>query len=166
MKTTWCIIAVLSVGLGLTSTLRASEEGHPAESSEKAKPTKMPDTLNGIWHEITVQHEQLGQIIKEKKLAKVHVVAFAIRDLAKLLPEKSKDLSPDNQKKLKESVDRIAEIAKRLDQYGDAGDQANTEKEAKRLETLLQFSKKLYPADTFKREGKGGQQPHGASEHK
>ena len=104
--------------------------------------------------------------MKEKKLAKVHVVAFAIRDLAKLLPEKSKDLSPDNQKKLKGSVDRIAEIAKRLDQYGDAGDQANTEKEAKRLETLLQFIKKLYPADAFKHEGKGRQNPHGASEHK
>ncbi len=108
MKTKLLVIAMVSLGLGLTPSLHASEEGHSDEHPKGEKHEKIPDTLGGIWYEIMEKQEHLTEIIKDKKLAKVHKAAFAIRDLAKLLPDKSKDLSTANQKKLKDSVDRIA----------------------------------------------------------
>ena len=142
MKTKWFIIAVLIVSLGIAPSLGASEKGHNS---------KMSNTLGGIWQDIGEKQEELGQLIKNKKLDKVHEAAFVIRDLAKLLPDKSPDLSPDNQKKLKSWVDGIADSAERLDKFGDGGDQANTEKEAKRLDTLLKSIEKLYPSNALKR---------------
>ena len=136
MKTKGFIIAVLIVGLGLAPSLNASEKGLSG---------KMPNTLGGIWQEIGEKQKELGDLIKDKKLDKVHEVAFVIRDLAKLLPDKSPDLSADNQKKLKSWVDGIADSAERLDKFGDGGDQANTEKETKRLDTLLKSIRKLSP---------------------
>jgi len=149
-----------------TPSLYASEEGHGEHGGhgEKEKPAKAPDTLGGVWHAIKEKQSTLDQIIKDKKLDQVHKTAFAIRDLAKLLPDKSKDLSAENQKKLKDSVDRIAEIAKLLDQYGDANNQANTEAQDKRLDTLLDFVEKLYPADALKHEKKGGHDHHSSLE--
>jgi len=105
MKTKGFIIAVLIVGLGLAPSLNASEKGLSG---------KMPNTLGGIWQEIGEKQKELGDLIKDKKLDKVHEVAFVIRDLAKLLPDKSPDLSADNQKKLKSWVDGIADSAERL----------------------------------------------------
>ena len=109
MKTKWFIIAVLIVGLA--PSLNASEKGLSG---------KMPNTFGGIWQEIGKKQEELGNLIKNKKLNKVHEVAFVIRDLAKLLPDKSKDLSVDNQKKLKSWVDGVADSAERIDKFGDA----------------------------------------------
>ena len=136
MKTKWFIIPVLIVSLGIAPSVGSSEKGLSG---------KMPNTLGGIWQEIGEKQKELGDLIKDKKLDKVHEVAFVIRDLAKLLPDKSKDLSADNQKKLKSWVAGIADSAERLDKFGDGGDQANTEKEAKRLDTLLKSIRKLYP---------------------
>lgn len=146
MKTKWLILAVIIAGIALAPSLNASEKG------SSGKPAI---TLGGIWHNIVEKQKELGDLIKDKKLDKVHEAAFAIRDLAKLLPDKSKDLSADNQKKLKSWVDGIADSAKRLDKFGDGGDQANTEKEAKRLDTLLKSIEKLYPPEALKYDGKG-----------
>lgn len=141
MKTKGFIIAVLIMGLGLAPSLNASEKGLSG---------KMPNTFGGIWQKIGEKQKELGDLIKDKKLDKVHEAAFVIRDMAKLLPDKSPDLSADNQKKLKSWVDSIADSAGRLDKFGDGGDQANTEKEARRLDTLLKSIRKLYPSDALK----------------
>ncbi len=160
MNAKWFTIAMIGAGLALAPTSRASEKGNAGEHKEAGEPGKMPDTLTGLWHEIGEKQEELAQVIKDKKLSEVHKLAFAIRDLAKLLPDKSKDLSADNQKKLKTWVDGVADSAKKLDEFGDAGDQANTEKEAKRLDTLLKSIEKLYPPDALKH-GEKGESEHG-----
>lgn len=141
MKTKWLVLTLFIAGIALASSLNASEKGPR---------NKMPNTLGGIWHNIVQKQKELSDIIKDKKLDKVHEAAFAIRDLAKLLPDKSKDLSPDNQKKLKSWVVGITDSAKKLDLYGDNGDQSNTEKEAKRLDTLLNSIEKLYHPGALK----------------
>lgn len=151
MKTKWLILAVFIAGIALAPYLDAAEKGNSG---------KPAITLGGIWHNIVEKQKKLGDIIKDKKLDKVHEAAFAIRDLAKLLPGKSKDLSADNQKKLKSWVDGIADSAKKLDMYGDGGDQANTEKEAKRLNTLLKSIEKLYPPEALKYDEKGARSEH------
>ncbi len=156
MNSKWFIIAIMGAAMALSPALRAAEKGHDHGAHEEgAKPGKVPDTLPGIWHEIKEHQEHLDQIIKDKKLSEVHKVAFTIRDLAKLLPDRSKKLSADDQKKLKTYVDGVAQRAAKLDEFGDGGDQANTEKEAKSLDTLLKSIEKLYPPDALKHGQKG-----------
>ena len=103
MKTRLLLFVILIAGLSLAPALSASEKG------SSGKPAV---TLEAVWHNITEKQKELGNIIREKKLAKVHEAAFAIRDLTKLLPEQSKNLSAENQKKLKSCVNGIADSAK------------------------------------------------------
>lgn len=152
MKTRLLLLVILIAGLSLAPALSASEKG------SSGKPAV---TLGAVWHNITEKQKELGNIIREKKLAKVHEAAFAIRDLTKLLPEQSKSLSAENQKKLKTWVSGIADSAKKLDLYGDNNDQANTEKEAKKLDILLRSIEKLYPPEALKYDSKGSQTDQG-----
>lgn len=152
MKTRLLLLVILIAGLSLAPALSASEKG------SSGKPAV---TLEAVWHNITEKQKELGNIIREKKLAKVHEAAFAIRDLTKLLPEQSKNLSAENQKKLKTWVSGIADSAKKLDLYGDNNDQANTEKEAKKLDILLKSIEKLYPPEALKYDSKGSQTDQG-----
>ena len=48
--------------------------------------TKIPETAAEIWHAIGEQSERLDSTIDSGKLADVHEIAFAIRDLANALP--------------------------------------------------------------------------------
>ena len=144
---------VLLVCLGLSGRLYASEKGHSEESGqakEKESEKKIPDTLGGIWHEVNEGKEELDKIIDDKKLDEVHKTAFKIRDLVNLMPEKSRDLPEDKQKSLKESIKRVGEIAGLLDKYGDAGDEANTREQVRRLEKLLKYIESLYPEGALK----------------
>ena len=79
------------------------------------------------------------------KLADVHRIAFAVRDLANALPDASKDLPEAKQKLLKGYLERVAEHAKLLDTYGDGGDQSKTEAEFGQLKKRLDYMRKLYP---------------------
>lgn len=150
MNAKWIVIAMIGTGLAFTPLVHAAENGHHDEHGAAGKHEEKPTTLPGIWHEIQEHQELLASTIKAKKLDDVHKVAFAIRDLAKLLPDKSKDLSAENHKKLKTYIAGIEARAKKLDEFGDAGDQANTEKEAQSLDTLLGAIEKLYPANALK----------------
>lgn len=142
---------VLLVCLGLAGRLYASEKGHSEESGQaKESEKKIPDTLGGIWHEVNEGTEELDRIIEDKKLDEVHKTAFKIRDLVKIMPEKSNDLPEDKQKSLKESVKRVGEIAGLLDKYGDAGDEVNTKEQVNRLEKLLKYIESLYPEGALK----------------
>ena len=138
-------VLALLMGLGWAgSNVYASEGGHD-ETEEAA----VPETLQGIWHEVMEGQEHLEEIITAGQLADVHKQAFHIRDLVQGLPEVSGELSADKQQRLQESVNRVAEIAELLDQYGDAGDAANTQAQADRLAKLLQYVETFYPEDAL-----------------
>ena len=75
----------------------------------------------------------------------MHHHAFAIRDLVNALPDKSKDLAADKLGKLKEEAKFVAVLADRLDKAGDANDQAGTEANFKKLQTVLKEIQSLSP---------------------
>lgn len=128
----------------------AKDEGaHHAGGHDEAAEATMPQTPEGIWHEVMEGQVSLEETIAAGKLAEVHQVAFQIRDHVKMLPKVSGELSADQQQRLQESVNRVAEIAGLLDQYGDAGDAVNTKAQADRLAKLLQYIETLYPEDAF-----------------
>ncbi len=145
MKTKWFVIAALSMSFALVRLASAAAEHEHKEGEEK-----IPATVGGIWAEVKEHEEQLGKIIADKKLDKVHEVAFEIRDLVNALHDKSLDLLPvDKLVKVNANAKYVAEIAKRLDESGDAGDAVNVQAQADRLAKLLQDIETLYPTGTL-----------------
>jgi len=122
-----------AIGLFFTQTLLAQE--HKEHSDHKAhEKVKVPDNLNGIWDEIHKHHHELADTVKAHKLAEVHHHAFAIRDLGKALPAK---VPSEHKKHIENLVKKVSQIAEDLDKSGDAGDQAKTEANLKKLDAIL-----------------------------
>lgn len=140
MKMKWFVIAaVLSVSFAIVGFALAAEEGEHKEGKEA-----IPATVTGIWQEVKEHEEELGKIIADKKLDKVHEGAFEIRDMVNALPDKSMDLPADNLAKVKSNARYVADIANRLDESGDAGDQAATEANFEKLRGFLKTIEAQY----------------------
>jgi len=120
-----------AIGLfGITATTAfADDKDHDAKGA-----VKPAATAEGIMKQIHEHHGELAATVKNKKLADVHHHAFAIRDLAKALPAK---VPADNKAKVESSVKNISKLAEDLDNSGDAGDQAKTEANLKKLDGVL-----------------------------
>ena len=154
MKMKWSVIAVaLSVSVAIVGFALAAEEHEHKEGKEA-----ILATITGIWQEVKEHEEELGKIIAVKKLNEVHEVAFEIRDMVNALPDKSMDLPADKLAKVKSNAKYVADIAERLDESGDAGDQAVTEANFKKLQDILKTIEAQYPSEELKGEEK--------SEHK
>lgn len=124
-----------AIGLSISSAALAQEhDGH--QHAESAEQIKIPETVDGIIKEIHKQQEALHDVVKAKKLAEVHHYAFAIRDLAKALPAKA---NPDMRKMVENAVKRVSQIAESLDKSGDAGNQAATEANVKKMDAALKI---------------------------
>ena len=143
MKKTALITSLLAVAvsLWLAPTALAAEVHDEHEGGK----IKIPDTTAGILKEVKEHEEELGKIITDKQLDKVHEVAFEIRDLVNALPDKSKDLAADKLSKVKANAKFVADLAKRLDESGDSKDQAGTEANFKKLQGILKQIRALYP---------------------
>lgn len=122
-----------AIGLFTAHTGLAAEHEH-GEHNEGAKKVQIPDTVEGIWKEIHKHHEESAATVKAKKLGEVHEHAFAIRDLAKALPAKA---HPDHKKMVENAVKRVSQLAEDLDKSGDAGNQATTEANLKKMDAAL-----------------------------
>jgi lipopolysaccharide export LptBFGC system permease protein LptF len=144
MKKTALMTTLLAfaAGIWLTPTTRAWAD------EEKEAQTKIPATAAGILQAVMEQETELGKTIADKKLDDVHHHAFAIRDLVNALPEKSSDLAAEKLTKLKANAKFVTALAGRLDESGDAKDQAGTESNFKKLQDVLKQIRSLYPSDT------------------
>jgi len=142
MKTKMFVIVALSAALTIVRFASAAEEQGHMEGE-----AKIPATVGGIWAEVKEHEEELGKIIEDKKLDKVHEAAFEIRGLVNALPDKSEDLPADNLAKVKSNARYVADIANRLDESGDAGDQAATETNFKKLQDFLKTIEAQYPPE-------------------
>jgi hypothetical protein len=133
MKTKRLLAMGLCAAIGLFATpTRAAEHEH--KEGEAHGKVQVPDTLDGIWKEIHHHHQELKDTVKAGKLAEVHAHAFAIRDLGKALPAK---VPSEHKKHVENMVKKLSQIAADLDKSGDAGDQAKTEANLKKLDALL-----------------------------
>ena len=149
MKKKMLMIGLLGAALGISGLpMTATAEEHPHKEGE----AKIPATLGGIWGEVQEHQEQLEKIIADKKLDKVHVAAFEIRDMVNAMPAKSGKLDAEKLAKLKANVKFVESLAKRLDESGDANDQAATEANLKKLQGILKSIASLYPPEDLKAE--------------
>jgi hypothetical protein len=133
MKIKKLLAMVLCAAIGIAMNQTAFAQEHK-EHKEGGETVKIPDTVDGILKEIHTHHQELADTVKAKKLADVHHHAFAIRDLAKALPPKA---NPDHKKMVENSVKKVSQLAEDLDKSGDAGDQAKTEANLKKMDAEL-----------------------------
>ena len=150
VRSTAILLFVAVFGLGsFCVPLRADEEKHGSKEA-----VKIPDSLGAIWHEVKEHQQELENVIKTKQLAKVHEIAFRIRDLVNAMPAKSATLSAENLSKVKSNAKFLATLASRLDESGDANDQAATEENYKKFAGILKNIDAQYPVEALKYEGK------------
>lgn len=141
---------LLSLALGAWTSPVAGATEAKEESEHKEGKVTIPSTLGGIWYEVKEHEEELGGIIVDKKLDKVHEVAFEIRDLVNALPDKSKGLPADKQTKVTSNAKYVSDLATRLDKSGDSNDQAGTEANFKKLQGILKTIEAQYPPENLK----------------
>ncbi len=139
MKTKTLLAMGLCAAIGLLGTQKTfaqheHKEGEHGEHAAAGGKIKIPDTVEGIFKEIHKHHHTLADVVKDRKLAEVHHHAFAVRDLANALPAMA---AVDKKTQVQGTVKNIAKLAEELDKSGDAGDQAKTEANLKRLDGLL-----------------------------
>jgi len=122
----------------ITLVVPSSFVASAAEDEEEAgAKVDIPATVPAILASIDAHRKDLAKTIADGKLAEVHEIAFAIRDLVAALPAKSQDLDASDLASLEKDVKFVAALAKRLDESGDDGDQASTEANFKKLEGIL-----------------------------
>jgi hypothetical protein len=134
MKTKTLLAMGLCAAIGFLGNQTFAAEQEHKDPKEGHGKVKIPDTIEGIWKEIHKHHQALAAVVKAKKLAEVHEHAFAVRDLAKALPAKA---HPDHKKMVENAVKRVSQLAEDLDKSGDAGDQAKTEANQKKMDAAL-----------------------------
>ncbi len=145
--------AIGLIGITTTRVFAAEHEHKEGEKHEEhGGKIKIPDTVEGIFKEIQKHHHELAEVVKGKKLAEVHHHAFAIRDLANALPAKAE---ASKKTQVEGTVKNIAKLAEELDKTGDAGNQAGTEANLKKLDGILkllhtQFGMKMAEAGEHK----------------
>lgn len=144
MKKQILVVGLLGLALGV---LTLPSIWADAEGKEKVK---IPDTVEDTWKEIHMHHMELQDVVKNKKLDMVHHHVFGVRDLVNALPDKAKDLPADKLAKVKANAKFVEDLAKRLDESGDANDQAATEANLKKLDGVLKTIASLYPAEVTK----------------
>lgn len=152
LGTTLALVAALSGCKGseapdaTTAAPSPSVEATPASApatettmaaEEEAAPLAIPDTADGIWQAIEQHSAELKATIANGPLSEVHLHAFAIRDLVAGLPARSPTLPAEDQAKLEGEVKFVATLATRLDETGDAGDQAGSQANYDKLVTVL-----------------------------
>lgn len=107
----------------------------------------IPKTSTKIWEEIDNQITQLNEIIQNKQLEKVHLHAYAIRDLVNALLEHSPELKQDQIKLLNQQIKFIDTLAERLDKSGDDNDLVATQDNLKKIKNILATLRENYPSE-------------------
>jgi hypothetical protein len=127
-------------GNAATAEHSGDAHGHPHE-----KP-KVPDTIDGIFKEVSARLILLDKTLADKKLGDVHGIAFEIRDLMLALPDKATDLAADKKTALTDGLKKIKQEAGLLDKYGDAGDATQTKTVLAKFKTDIESVRKLVGA--------------------
>ena len=138
------ILAAVVFYLSLTPVF-AHEGGEKHDEMKEAMEMQKTGNVPDILKEINEHESHLQTLIQNGQLDQVHEIAFMIRDLSKSVQEKSEGLSSIDHDKVKSSVTEIAQIADRLDEYGDSGNKVKTEKEVTHLHEALKTLHEQFP---------------------
>ena len=130
-------------GLCVAFIAVASVRGHEEGAEDKSP---IPVTLGATWQAILKKQAELQGATASQSLPTVHQMAFRLRDLCNTLPKKSPDLPSDKLARVNGAVKNIAKLTDELDKTGDAGNQAGTDANVKKLEGVLKLLASQYDA--------------------
>jgi len=141
MKTQITSLRALAGLAGVALLLSASptfgadkEHGHGAHTdAPMAKPVSSAAALETI-HKI---HAELAAQVKGKQLKSVHETTEKLTAAVNALPAVSKDLPAEKLKRVEGSVKNVAKALDQLHDAADEGEQANSEKHLKTVDSLL-----------------------------
>lgn len=112
----------------------AKEDGHGAHGdAPMAKSANSAAALATI-HKL---HAELDEQVKGKQLKVVHVTAEKLAAAVNALPAVSKDLPAEKLKRVEGAVKNVAKALDQLHDTADKGEQANTEKHLKTIDSLV-----------------------------
>ena len=139
-------------------TARQNGAGKPGQPSntpiEEKGPSQAPASSFAdaavIWKEVASRSADLDRTIADKDMEGVHHHAFSVRDQVNLLPAKSQAFSTDDLAKLDQGVKTVASLAAELDEAGDSNKQTEAEALNRKLHTVLDAIKALYPEGALK----------------
>lgn len=114
----------------------------PAKHAVRAVPS---DTVREKWQAIDSHMNHLKTLIEADDLGRVHEAAFAVRDLAKALPQG--DLTADQKTVFQSLLEEVEKEANLLDEYGDSGNLAEARRELNDFDRSLFSIKRLYERD-------------------
>ncbi len=120
--------------LALAPITSSTVIAHEGEHAPGKGHTTAPETADGILQEIHKHHEQITATVTSKDLKPVHEHAEAIAELSKALPAK---VAADKKARVEGAANNIAKLSGTLHDASDAGDQAKTEAELKKLDGVL-----------------------------
>jgi hypothetical protein len=100
-----------------------AQQGHGPIADKKVA---VSGTVKEILADVDSRISTLDKVITAGELDKVHVIAFDIRDILMVLPQKRNDLPAQVQAVLKASLNKINQQAGLLDKYGDSKNLAQT----------------------------------------
>ncbi len=124
-------ILTLAAFAALTSI---ATTGVAAEHEKTTHSVKVPETAEGILAEIHKHHGEVTSAIAAKNLKTVHDHSDAMTALANALPAK---IVADKRARVEGTAKNIAKVADALHDAADAGDQAKTEAQLKKLDAVL-----------------------------
>lgn len=152
LKSILVFLTIVCFGMGIAFCPPIATAHEPEKNSKE--PEKVPATVDAIWHEVQEHQQELETVIKNKQLSNVHEIAFHIRDLVNAMADKPGNLPAANLSKVKMNAKYLATLANRLDEAGDANDQARTEETYKKFSDLLKAIEAQYPPEMLKLKAK------------
>jgi|GEM_PF-1842458 len=135
--------------LPATPTFAADKEhGHGAHgAATMAKPANAAAALETV-HKL---HAELAAQVKGKQLKVVHDTAETLTAAVNALPALSKDLPADKLKRVEGAVKNAAKALDLLHDAADEGEQANSEKHLKTVDSLLALISAQYGSGSAKK---------------
>lgn len=146
MKTkTNMMVICLACGLMVGGfSLVFAQQGHEPLAEKAAT---VPATVEDILASVDLQLTALNKVIIAKELDKVHVIAFEIRDMLVVLPQKRSDLPAQGKTALLASLNNIKQQATLLDKFGDSKNLAQTKKVFTKFEDEIGKIKEILGLD-------------------
>ena len=140
MKNNKIALSLIVFGLmtsAITANLVWAHDGHEdAHMHDDAKSMKEMHTTQDLLKMIEQEHQLLIKTVAGKNLSEVHEHAFTIRDLSK---ELSDEVVVEKKMKVASTASNISKLSDELDKSGDAGNQAATEANLKKMDGLLKM---------------------------
>lgn len=133
-------------GEAMTGQSPEAEQAHSATVNVKLSDASFSMTfplqvsVRERWLNIAAQQAQLEAAIQAGELAKVHVLAFAIRDHVVALEAKTETSNPAEREKI---IDEIYATAGKLDEFGDGGNASAVKEEYRKFQQQLQTLRAL-----------------------